>query len=35
MIPVDAVDVTLEQRSEENSTRRQERVAEQKFELER
>ncbi len=35
MIPVDAVDVTLEKRSKENSTRRQERVAEQKFQLER
>jgi len=34
MILVDAVDMTLEKGSEENSTRRQERVTEQKFQLE-
>jgi hypothetical protein len=35
MIPVDAVDVRLEKRSKENATRGKERVAEQKFQLER
>lgn len=35
MILVDAVDMTLEQRSEENPARRQERVAEEEFQLER
>jgi len=35
MIPVDAVDVMLEKRSEESATRRPERFAEHKFQLER
>jgi hypothetical protein len=35
MVPVDAIDVMLEKRREENATRGKERVAEHQFELER